>query len=111
MDQLQPQPRVSSGVSIVHPDGTGLRPVSENGGWAVWWPDGEHLGFQVVGRDGNEQIKVVHLKTGEKRTLPNLHFTGTNFPFDISRDGKWLGTTNAQHISDEIWLLEPAESK
>src|ERR1700687_5017733 len=28
----------SSGVSIVHPDGTGLRPVSENGGWAVWWP-------------------------------------------------------------------------
>jgi hypothetical protein len=54
---------------------------------------------------------VFNLKTGAARTLPNLHFVGTNFPFDISRDGKWLVTTNFQHISDEIWLLEPAEKK
>jgi hypothetical protein len=54
---------------------------------------------------------VLSLKTGEVRALPNLHFEGTNFPFDISRDGKWLATTNFQHISDEIWLLEPAEKK
>jgi Tol biopolymer transport system component len=85
--------------------------LTENGGWAVWWPDGEQIGFQVVGRDGNAQIQVFNLKTEVTRTLPNLHFVGINFPFDISRDGKWLATTNFQHISDEIWLLEPAEKK
>jgi eukaryotic-like serine/threonine-protein kinase len=108
---FSPNRGFSSGVFIVHPDGTGLRRLTENGGWAVWWPDGEQIGFQVVGSDGNQQIQVLSLKTGATRTLPNLHFIGTNFPFDISRDGKWLVTTNFQHISDEIWLLEPAEKK
>jgi len=108
---FSPSRGFSSGVSIVHPDGTGLRRLTETGGWAVWWPDGEQIGFQMVGPDGNERIDVFNLKTGATRTLPNLHFVGTNFPFDISRDGKWLVTTNFQHISDEIWLLEPAEKK
>ena len=108
---FSPNRGFTSGVYIVHPDGTGLRRVTESGGWAVWWPDGEHIGFQVVDRDGNAQIQVLSLKTGETRTLPNLPFVGTNFPFDISRDGKWLVTTNFQHLSDEIWLLEPAEKK
>jgi len=108
---FSPNRGFSSGVFIVHPDGTGLRRLAENGGWAVWWPDGEQIGFQVAGQDGNEQIHVLRLKTGETWTLPNLHFVGTNFPFDVSRDGKWLVTTNAQHISDEIWLLDPAEKK
>jgi serine/threonine protein kinase len=108
---FSPNRGFSSGVYLVHPDGTGLRRLTENGGWAVWWPDGEQIGFQVVGPDGNQQIEVLHLKTREKQTLPNLHFIGTNFPFDISRDGKWLVTDNYQHISDEIWLLEPAEKK
>jgi hypothetical protein len=85
--------------------------LTENGGWAVWWPDGEQIGYQVVGTDGNQQIEVFRLKTGEKRILPNLHFIGTNHPFDISRDGKRLVTANTQHISDEIWLLEPVEKK
>jgi Tol biopolymer transport system component len=106
---FSPNRGFSSGVSIVHPDGSGLRRLTENGGWAVWWPDGEQIGFQVVGPDGNQQIQVFNLKSGATRTLPNLHFVGTNFPFDISRDGKWLVTDNFQHISDEIWLLEPAE--
>jgi TolB protein len=108
---FSPNRGFSGGVSIVHPDGTGLRRLTETGGWAVWWPDGEQIGFQIVGQDGNEEIEVFNLKTGATRTLPNLHFVGTNFPFDISRDGKWLVTTNLQHISDEIWLLEPAEKK
>jgi len=108
---FSPNRGFSSGVYIVHPDGTGLRRVAESGGWAVWWPDGEQLGFQIIGPDENQQIQVFNLKTGATRTLPNLHFVGTNFPFDISRDGKWLVTTNFQHISDEIWLLEPAEEK
>jgi len=38
--------------------------------------------------------------------LRGLRFNGVNFPCDVSRDGKWLVTTNSQHISDEIWLLE-----
>jgi Tol biopolymer transport system component len=108
---FSPNRSFSSGVFIVHPDGSGLRHLTENGGWAVWWPDGEHIGFQAVGPDGNQQIQVYNLKSGETRTLSDIHFVGTNFPFDVSRDGKRLVTTNFQHISDEIWLLEPAEKK
>ena len=78
----------SSGVFIVHPDGTGLRQLTKTGGWAVWWPDGEHLDFQAPGADANERIQVVSLKSSETRTLSNIHFLGTNFPFDVSRDGK-----------------------
>ena len=108
---FSPNRGFSSGVYLVHPDGTGVRRLTENGGWAVWWPDGEQIGFQIVGSDGNQQFQVLNLKNGEIRTLPNLHFAGTNYPFDISRDGKRLVTTNTQHLSDEIWLLEPAEKK
>ncbi|HKV63767.1 MAG TPA: protein kinase [Candidatus Acidoferrum sp.] len=108
---FSPNRSFSSGVFIVHPDGTGLRQLTKTGGWAVWWPDGEHIGFQVPGPDANQQIQVYSLKSGEARTLSNIHFVGTNFPFDVSRDGKRLVTTNYQHLSDEIWLLEPAEKK
>jgi Tol biopolymer transport system component len=108
---FSPNRSFSSGVFIVRPDGTDLRRLTETGGWAVWWPDGEQIGFQVEGADGNTQIRVLKLRTGELRTIPGLHFIGTNFPFDVSRDGKWLVTTNYQHISDEIWLLEPANGK
>jgi serine/threonine protein kinase/Tol biopolymer transport system component len=108
---FSPNRGFSSGINIVHPDGSALKRLTERGGWAVWWPDGEQIGFQVVGADGNSQIQVLNLKSGETRTLSNLHFLGTNFPFDISRDGKWLATTNFQHVSDEIWLLEPVEKK
>jgi eukaryotic-like serine/threonine-protein kinase len=106
---FSPNRGFSSGISIVHPDGTGLRRLTEEGGWAVWWPDGTQLGFQVIGPDGNTQIHVYNLNSGETRTLSKIQFAGTNFPFDISRDGKWLVTTNYQHISDEIWLLEPSK--
>ena len=108
---FSPSRSFSSGVFIVHPDGTGLRRLTETGGWAVWWPDGERIGFQVVGPDGNQQIRVYDMKSGETRTLSNVHFVGTNFPFDVSHGGKKLITTNYRHISDEIWLLEPAEKK
>ncbi|MHB8501559.1 MAG: protein kinase domain-containing protein [Candidatus Acidiferrales bacterium] len=104
---FSPNRGFSSGVFIVHPDGTGLRRLTENGGWAVWWPDGEQIGFQLTGADGNARIQVFSLKTGETRTLSKLQFVGTNFAFDVSRDGKWLVTTKFQHVSDEIWLLEP----
>jgi eukaryotic-like serine/threonine-protein kinase len=108
---FSPNRSFSSGVFIVHTDGSGFRRLTHSGGWAVWWPDGEHIGFQIVGPDGNQQIQVHSLKSGETRTLSDIRFLGTNFPFDVSRDGKKLVTTNYQHISDEIWLLEPAEKK
>jgi Tol biopolymer transport system component len=91
---------------MVHPDGNGLKRVSERGGWPVWWPDGTKIGMQEVGPDGNAEILVQTLATGETKVLAGLHFDGTNFPFDVSQDGKWLVTTNTQHGSDEIWLLE-----
>jgi len=108
---FSPNRGFSSGVYIVHPDGSGLKRLTESGGWAVWWPDGEQIGFQAVGADGNSRIQVLTLKTGETRTLSNLHFDGTNFPFDVSQDGKRLSTSSFQHVSDEIWLLEPAKKK
>jgi serine/threonine protein kinase len=56
-------------------------------------------------------LREARAASSETRTLSNIHFLGTNFPFDVSRDGKKLVTTNYQHLSDEIWLLEPAEKK
>ncbi len=94
------------GVLVVRPDGSGLKRVAERGGWSVWWPGGEKIGMQTVGPEGNTEITVVTLATGEKKVLPRLQFSGVNYPFDVSRDGKWLVTTNSQHESDEIWLLE-----
>jgi len=94
-----------SGVFVVHPDGSGLKRVTEKGGWPVWWPDGEQIGMQTLGPDGNVQVTVVKLSTGETRVLPGLRFFGDNYPFDVSRDGKWLATTNEVGESNEIWLL------
>ena len=91
---------------MVHPDGSALKRVSEYGGWPAWWPDGQQIGMQTLGPDGNVQVTVVTLATGEARVLPGLHFLGTNYPFDVSRDGKWLATTNEVGESNEIWLLE-----
>ncbi len=108
---FSPSRSFTAGVFIVHPDGSGLRHLTETGGWAVWWPDSQQIGFQAIGPDGNMQIQVFTLKSGELRTLPGFHFIGDNFPFDISRDAQWITATNYQHISDEVWLLEPGEKK
>ena len=77
----------------------------------MWWSDGQQIGYQIVGPDGDSHIQVFKMKTGELRTIPGLHFFSPNAPFDISRDGKWQVTTNYRHVSDEIWLLEPAGKK
>ena len=103
---FSPDRGFGGGVMLVHPDGSGLKRVTDRGGWPVWWPGSDKIGMQTVGPDGNTEFTVVTLATGEMRVLPGLKFDGVNFPFDVSRDGKWLVTTNAQHVSDEIWLLE-----
>lgn len=103
---FSPDRGLAGGAFIVHPDGSGLKRVADRGGWPVWWPGGDKIGLQRIGPDTNAEFVVVTLATGETKVLPGLRFNGINFPFDVSRDGKWLVTTNAQHLSDEIWLLE-----
>jgi TolB protein len=103
---FSPDRGFDDGVFIVKSDGTGLKRISERGGWPVWWPDGQKLGMQTISPEGNTEITVVTLSTGESRVLPGFHFSGDNFPFDVSRDGKWLITTNSVDEEDEIWLLE-----
>jgi Tol biopolymer transport system component len=103
---FSPNRGFSDGAFIVHPDGTGLKRVAERGGWPVWWPDGNSIGLQTLGPEGNTELTMVTLATREARVLAGLRFNGTNFPFDVSRDGKWLVTTNAVDEEDEIWVLE-----
>jgi Tol biopolymer transport system component len=108
---FSPDRGFDGGAYVVHADGSGLRRVAERGGWPVWWPGGDKIGLQTVGPDGNEQYAAVNVANGETKVLAGLHFSGTNYPFDVSRDGKWLVTENSQHISDEIWLLEKEEGR
>ena len=103
---FSPNRGFDDGVFLVHADGSGLKRVTERGGWPVWWPDGQQIGMQTMGSEANGEFTVVTLATGEARVLPGLRLTGTNYPFDVSRDGKWLVTTNEVDESDEIWLLE-----
>jgi eukaryotic-like serine/threonine-protein kinase len=103
---FSPDRGFGGGVWIVHPDGSGLKRVLELGGWPVWWPHGDKIGLQTVSPEGNAQFTVVTLATGDTQVLPGLHLNGTNYPFDVSRDGKWLVTTNMMDESDEVWLLE-----
>jgi Tol biopolymer transport system component/tRNA A-37 threonylcarbamoyl transferase component Bud32 len=107
---FSPNRGFGGGVWIVHPDGSGLKRVADLGGWPVWWPQGDKIGLQSIGPDGNSEFSVVTLATGETHVLPGLHFNGTNYPFDVSRDGRWLVTTNMVDEADEIWLLEGPES-
>jgi hypothetical protein len=82
-----------------------MRQVSELGGWPVWWPDGKHLGFQMIAPDGSEEVVRVPFAGGRLVKLPGLHFTNTNNPFDISPDGRLLAAGSCTNVSSEIWLL------
>ncbi len=101
----------SGGIWLIKADGTEQHRVTQTGGWPVWWPDGKQIGYQTVTSEGNTQIAVTRLDGGQTRTLDALRFYGTNFPFDVSRDGRQLVATNSQHLSDEIWLLEAPEAQ
>jgi hypothetical protein len=54
-----------------------------------------------------EQILTVPFAGGSSRPLASVRFRGTNNPFDISRDGKLLATSNEVELSSDIWLLAP----
>ena len=103
---FSPDRGFSGGVFIVHPDGSGTKRVADRGGWPVWWPGSDRIGMQRAGPEENTEFAVVNLASGKISVLPGMTFGGSNYPFDVSRDGKWLVTTIAEHISDEVWLLE-----
>jgi Tol biopolymer transport system component len=95
----------AGGVVIIGADGTGERALTDKGGWPVWWPDNQHIGYRIVAPDGNQQILVAPLDGGPSVPIDALKFSGTNEPFDLFRDGRRLTSSNAQHVSDEIWII------
>ena len=99
--------RTTGGIFLVRADGTGLRRLSETGSWPVWWPGGKRIGYLDGAPDGSEQIYAVELDGGPARLLTGLRFTTWNHPFDVSRDGTRLVSTDAVTLSSEIWLLDP----
>jgi eukaryotic-like serine/threonine-protein kinase len=99
------------GVFVLNADGSNVRKVTDIGGWPVWWPDGGQIAFVVIGRNGDQEIQVVPSTGGSPRPVCGIAFSGSNHLFDISPDGKLLVTTNAIHVSDEIWLLEPRQKR
>lgn len=96
----------ADGISITHPDGSGIRQLTHQGGWPVWLPDGKRIAFRIVGPGGAQQIEAISLANGKVVTLGNIQFADDNEPFDFSPDGKLIVYTNRQTFSSEIWLLE-----
>ncbi len=97
------------GIFLIRPDGSGLRRLTETGSWPVWWPDGKRIGYLTLGPDGAQQIRVVPSSGGPSAPLEAIRFDSSNYPFDISPDGRRLVTSNSVHFSSELWLLRPAE--
>ena len=94
-------------IFLIGADGTGERQVSKDGMFPVWWPDGRQIGFVAAAPEGGGQIRVVSLRDGSIRTLPGIRLASLNHPFAVFPDGRRLVFGNAEHLSDEIWVLEP----
>jgi Tol biopolymer transport system component/tRNA A-37 threonylcarbamoyl transferase component Bud32 len=104
---FSPHRGYSGGIFVIGADGNGMRQLSETGSWPVWWPDGKRISYQNTGPDGSEQILTVPFAGGAPKPLASIRFRGTNYTFDISRDGKFLVTSNSLDLSSDIWLLSP----
>lgn len=100
----------SGGIFVINADGSGERRLTREGGWAVWWPDGKRLGYVAIGRGGDQEVRLITRDGRPIQTLDRVKFLGTNHPFAVFPDGKRLATTNAVHLSDEIWLLQPRQN-
>jgi TolB protein len=103
---FSPDRGFTSGVFLISSDGSNEQRLTNTGGWPVWWPDGKRIAYISVKPDGNQQIQTVDVKTGVIETLSQLQFEGTNFTFDVSRNGQFV-TTNSIHLATEIWIMEP----
>jgi serine/threonine protein kinase/Tol biopolymer transport system component len=95
------------GILIIRPDGTGERQVTSTGGWPVWWPDGKRIAYVTIASSGVQEIRTVSIDGSSPDVLLPIRFEGANHPFDVARDGASLVTTNAVHVSSEVWMLEP----
>jgi Tol biopolymer transport system component len=104
---FSPNRAKTDGILVIGADGKGIRRLSEKGGWPVWWPGGKSLGFQYFAPDGSEEIYKIPFEGGPLKPLSDIKFNGTNHPFDVSRDGALLATSNSVAVSSEIWLVEP----
>jgi Tol biopolymer transport system component len=96
----------SGGIFTIRPDGTEQRQISREGGWPVWWPDGKQIGYIAVDAKGNQEIRVVPADGGTPRPLTEIRMVGTNHPFAVAPDGRTIVVATAEHISDEIWVLQ-----
>ncbi len=96
----------TSGVFLVTPDGRDERRISDTGGWPDWWPDGTGVAYSVLGFDDQQRVKVAPV-TSRARAFPSvLPVTGSNAPFDVSKDGRSLAITDTEISTSRIWILE-----
>lgn len=102
---FSPDRGYKGGIFIVRPDGSGLRRVTNSGGWPVWFPDGKRIAFRTLRPDGTQLIEWVHLDSGRIEPWTDIEFSGDNYPFDFSRDRKLMVYTNGVILSSGIWLL------
>jgi TolB protein len=107
---FSPDRGYSKGIVIINADGTGERRLTKDGGWPVWFSDGRQIGYLAIGLRGHQEYRVVDVASGVSRTLP-VSLRGTNMPFFPMPDASGIVHTNSVHVSDEIWLLKPAERR
>ena len=94
------------GIYVIQADGTGERQLTNVGGWPVWWPDGRHISYLATAEDGTQRIQTVAVDGGTATREIQQRFRGVNHPFDLSPDAAWLVSSDAAHVSSEIWVLE-----
>ncbi|MGP8235552.1 MAG: TolB family protein [Limisphaerales bacterium] len=71
------RPVRSGQLAVIHPDGTGLRLLTEgkaSSGFPSWSPDGKQLVFRVMG-DGEEGLRVLTLESGKITQLTSEYDT------------------------------------
>jgi Tol biopolymer transport system component/predicted Ser/Thr protein kinase len=93
-----------SGIFLADAKGGQARRLTNDGGWPVWWPKGNQIGYLAIGPRGNQEIRVVPAAGGASRVLEKIRLIGTNHPFAVMPDGRVI-VSNSIHLSDEVWLL------
>jgi Tol biopolymer transport system component len=98
----------NGGIFLARPDGSDLKRLTDTGGWPVWWPGGRRIGYITIRGDLSQQIETVAIDAPSTVDVLPIRFRGSNHPFDVSNDGRWLATTTSVHVSSEIWVLDPS---
>lgn len=96
----------TSGVFLVTPDGEDERRISDTGGWPDWWSDGTGVAYSVLGFDDQQRVRIAPVATRARAFPSVLPVTGSNAPFDISKDGRSLAITDTEISASRIWILE-----